>query len=110
MSANSPSNPATCICRICMSGFPLPIAICDDHPIVREGFRQLIEADGRHRVVRELDALGLRDIRIASSSVHPVHAELFSHHQARAAAVAYGLFSLLALTASVFFWELMGLL
>lgn len=27
-------------------------------------------------VVRELDALGLRDIRIASSSVHPVHAEI----------------------------------
>lgn len=32
---------------------PTPVAICDDHPIVREGFRQLIEAAGRHRVVRE---------------------------------------------------------
>ncbi len=28
------------------------------------------------RVVREIDALGLRGIRIGSSSVHPVHAEL----------------------------------
>jgi DASS family divalent anion:Na+ symporter len=36
--------------------------------------------------------------------------ELFSHRQARAAALAYGLLSLLALTASVFFWDLMGLL
>lgn len=30
-------------------------------------------------VVRELDALGLRDIRIASSSVHPVHAEIIPY-------------------------------
>ncbi len=30
-------------------------------------------------VVRELDALGLRDIRIASSSIHPVHAELIPY-------------------------------
>jgi len=30
-------------------------------------------------LVRELDALGLRDIRIASSSVHPVHAELIPY-------------------------------
>lgn len=30
-------------------------------------------------VVRELDLLGLRDIRIASSSVHPVHAELIPY-------------------------------
>ena len=29
-----------------------------------------------NEVVREIDALGLRDIRIASSSVHPVHAEI----------------------------------
>lgn len=36
---------------------PTPIAICDDHPIVREGFRQLIEADGRHRVVREFGSV-----------------------------------------------------
>ena len=32
-------------------------------------------------VVRELDALGLRDIRIASSSIHPVHAELIPYIQ-----------------------------
>jgi citrate lyase subunit alpha/citrate CoA-transferase len=32
-------------------------------------------------VVRELDALGLRDIRIASSSVHPVHAEIIPYIQ-----------------------------
>jgi citrate lyase subunit alpha/citrate CoA-transferase len=32
-----------------------------------------------NRVVRELDALGLRDIKIASSSVHPVHAELIPY-------------------------------
>lgn len=30
-------------------------------------------------VVRELDALGLRGIRIASSSIHPVHAELIPY-------------------------------
>ncbi|SHJ05693.1 citrate lyase subunit alpha / citrate CoA-transferase [Malonomonas rubra DSM 5091] len=30
-------------------------------------------------VVRELDALGLRDITIASSSIHPVHAELIPY-------------------------------
>jgi len=30
-------------------------------------------------LVREIDALGLRDIRIASSSVHPVHAELIPY-------------------------------
>ena len=30
-------------------------------------------------VVREIDALGIRDIRIASSSVHPVHAELIPY-------------------------------
>jgi len=30
-------------------------------------------------VVRELDQLGLRDIKIASSSVHPVHAELIPY-------------------------------
>ncbi len=30
-------------------------------------------------VVRELDAMGLRDIRIASSSIHPVHAELIPY-------------------------------
>ena len=30
-------------------------------------------------VVRELDALGLRNIKIASSSVHPVHAELIPY-------------------------------
>ena len=41
---------------------------------------------------------------------HGTGGELFSHRQARAAALAYGLFSLLALTASVFFWDLMGLL
>ncbi|MGY6518712.1 MAG: response regulator [Lysobacteraceae bacterium] len=29
------------------------VAICDDHPIVREGFRQLIEADGTMLVERE---------------------------------------------------------
>ncbi len=28
------------------------------------------------QVVREIDALGLRDIRIASSSIHPAHAEI----------------------------------
>ncbi|BCR05529.1 citrate lyase subunit alpha [Desulfuromonas versatilis] len=31
------------------------------------------------QVVREIDALGIRDIRIASSSVHPVHAELIPY-------------------------------
>ena len=41
---------------------------------------------------------------------HGTGGELFSHRQARAAALAYGLFSLLALTTSVFFWGLMGLL
>ncbi len=30
-------------------------------------------------VVRELDNMGLRDIRIASSSIHPVHAELLPY-------------------------------
>jgi citrate lyase subunit alpha/citrate CoA-transferase len=30
-------------------------------------------------VMREIDALGIRDIRIASSSVHPVHAELIPY-------------------------------
>ncbi len=30
-------------------------------------------------VVREIDALGIRDIRIASSSIHPVHAELIPY-------------------------------
>jgi citrate lyase subunit alpha / citrate CoA-transferase len=30
-------------------------------------------------VVREIDALGLRDIKIASSSIHPVHAELIPY-------------------------------
>lgn len=30
-------------------------------------------------VVREIDALGIKDIRIASSSVHPVHAELIPY-------------------------------
>ncbi len=30
-------------------------------------------------VVKEIDALGLKDIRIASSSVHPVHAELIPY-------------------------------
>lgn len=30
-------------------------------------------------VVKELDALGLRDIKIASSSIHPVHAELIPY-------------------------------
>lgn len=29
-----------------------------------------------NRVVREIDELGIRDIKIASSSVHPVHAEI----------------------------------
>jgi two-component system uhpT operon response regulator UhpA len=29
------------------------LAICDDHPIVRQGFRQLIEAGGQHRIERE---------------------------------------------------------
>lgn len=32
-----------------------------------------------NRVVEEIAALGLRDIRIASSSVHPVHAEIIPH-------------------------------
>ena len=41
---------------------------------------------------------------------HGTGGELFSHRQAWPAALAYGLFSLLALTASVFFWRLMGLL
>lgn len=36
---------------------PELIAICDDHPIVREGFRQLIEADGRHKVAREFGSV-----------------------------------------------------
>jgi di/tricarboxylate transporter len=40
---------------------------------------------------------------------HGTGGELFSHRQARAAALAYGLFSLIALTASIFFWDLMGL-
>ncbi len=31
------------------------------------------------RLVREIDALGLRDIVIASSSIHPVHAELIPY-------------------------------
>ena len=31
-------------------------------------------------IVRELDAMGLRDICIASSSVHPVHAEIIPAH------------------------------
>lgn len=40
-----------------MSSLPcLPIAICDDHPIVREGFRQLIDADGRLWVAREFSS------------------------------------------------------
>lgn len=30
-------------------------------------------------LVREIDALGLRDIRIASSSIHPVHSELIPY-------------------------------
>ena len=41
---------------------------------------------------------------------HGTGGELFSHRQAWPAALAYGLFSLLALTASVFFWRLMGLI
>ncbi len=32
-------------------------------------------------VVREIDALGIKDIRIASSSVHPVHADLIPYIQ-----------------------------
>ena len=32
-----------------------------------------------NQVVRELDAMGLRNIRIASSSIHPVHAELIPY-------------------------------
>lgn len=40
-----------------MSPHPTPpgihVAICDDHPIVREGFRQLIESDGTMIVDRE---------------------------------------------------------
>ncbi len=31
------------------------------------------------QVVREIDALGIRDIKVASSSVHPVHAELIPY-------------------------------
>jgi len=32
-----------------------------------------------NEVVKEIDALGIRDIKIASSSVHPVHAELIPY-------------------------------
>ena len=32
-----------------------------------------------NELVREIDALGLRDIKIASSSVHPVHAEIIPY-------------------------------
>ncbi len=34
-----------------------------------------------NQVVREIDRMGIRDIRIASSSVHPVHAELIPYIQ-----------------------------
>ena len=41
---------------------------------------------------------------------HGTGGELFSHAQARPAAIAYGLLTLLALAASVVFWRMMGLL
>ncbi len=41
---------------------------------------------------------------------HGTGGELFSHAQARPAAIAYGLLTLLALASSVFFWRMMGLL
>lgn len=34
-------------------GSPVTVAVCDDHPIVREGFRQLIDAEPGLRVIRE---------------------------------------------------------
>lgn len=34
-------------------GSPVTVAVCDDHPIVREGFRQMIDAEPDLRVVRE---------------------------------------------------------
>ena len=41
---------------------------------------------------------------------HGTGGGVFSHRQARPAALAYGLFTIVALVASVFFWRLMGLL
>jgi di/tricarboxylate transporter len=41
---------------------------------------------------------------------HGTGGEVFTHQQARPTAIAYALFSLIALVASVFFWKIMGLL
>ena len=43
------------------------------HHHLRNGDRLL------NLLVQEIDAMGLRDITIASSSVHPVHAEIIPH-------------------------------
>ena len=44
------------------------------HHHLRNGDRLL------NLLVAEIDAMGLRDITIASSSVHPVHAEIIPLH------------------------------
>jgi len=41
---------------------------------------------------------------------HGTNGEIFSHRQARPVALAYGVFTIIAMVASVFFWRLMGLL